>query len=90
MVVVLKVVVFPWIFHHEVVKFSDDVALFLDSSLGANLGLHGSVLVSGVVIGQLDGVRLGVVDLSGGGAVGVGGGGGGVELLKLLRGCGNF
>ena len=87
MVVVLKVVVIPWVFHHEVVEVSDDVALFLDASLGANLGLHGGVLVSGVVVGQLDGVRLGVDDLGGGGAGGGGGGGGGVELL---RGRGNF
>ena len=38
MVVVLKVVVIPWIFHHEVVGVSDDAALFLDTSLGANPG----------------------------------------------------
>ena len=31
MVVVLKVVVIPWIFHHEVVGVSDDAALFLDT-----------------------------------------------------------
>ena len=28
MVVVLKVVVIPWVFHHEVVDVSDDVALY--------------------------------------------------------------
>ena len=87
MVVVLKVVVIPWIFHHEVVGVSDDAALFLDTSLGVNLGHLGGVQVSGVVVGQLDGVRLGVDDLGGGGAGGGGGGGGGVELL---RGRGNF
>ena len=80
-------VVIPWVFHHEVVDVSDDVALFLDASLGASLGLHGGVLVSGVVVGQLDGVRLGVDDLGGGGDGGGGGGGGGVVLL---RGRGNF
>ena len=88
MVVVLKVVVIPWIFHHEVVGVSDDAALFLDTSLGANLGHLGGVQVSGVVVGQLDGVRLGVDDHGGGGVGGVGGGGGGG--VELLRGRGHF